>query len=131
MSKRTRWTEEQDLFLMANSNKGAAWCADQISSIYGADRSAEATQRHGSRIGVSWVRYDICPECGKPMLSLPPKLGICRDCNARKLRDDAKTRAEQAKRESAQDGKGETFQRYRREYDMYRRRLCRIRAREL
>lgn len=127
VSKRIRWTEEQDLFLMTNANKGAAWCAHQICMTYGVKRSAEATQRHGTRIGVSWVRYEICPECGKPVLSISTRAGVCKDCNAKHLRDAAKAKAEQAAYESTQDGQNETFNRYRREYDMYRSRLRRTR----
>ena len=127
MSK--RWSREQDLFLEEHANKGAEWCAKEIRRQFGVRRTVEATRRHGSRIGCSWLRYELCPECGKPMTSMPDHLRMCRDCNAKRLRDAAKLRAERAVVETARDGSGEQFAGYKREYDMYRKRLCDIRKR--
>ena len=122
MSK--RWSREQDLFLEEHANKGAEWCAKEIRKQFGVKRTAEATRRHGSRIGCSWKRYEFCPECGKPMTSLPTYLSTCKDCNAKHLRDAAKRRAEQAAVEMAMDGQGAQYAACKREYDMYRKRLC-------
>ena len=123
MSKRKHWTDQQDLFLMEHSHMGAEWCAKEISRQFGVRRSAEATQRHGTRIGCSWVRYDVCPECGKPILHMPKNLRMCRDCNIRRLRDKAKANSEKAVVNYSEDGNTESYARTKREYDMYRRRM--------
>lgn len=118
-----RWSAEQDLFLEEHANKGAEWCAKEIRRQFGVSRSAEATRRHGTRIGCSWVRYEFCPECGKPMQTVPRKLGVCKNCNMRRLRDAARERSQRAVANQAEDGEGAEFKALRREYDRYRRRL--------
>ena len=123
MARRKHWSEQQDAFLMEHSHMGAKWCADEISRQFGVRRSAEATQRHGTRIGCSWVRYDICPECGKPILKMPKYLKMCRDCNMRRLRDEAKAKSERAAINSEEDGNSESYRRTKREYNAFRRRL--------
>lgn len=120
MSK--RWTPEQDEILLENGNRGAAWCAQEIARTCHVRRSVEATRRHGNRIGVSWIAYEVCPECGKPMLKVPKTLGMCRDCNMRRLRDNAKRRYEQAEENQRRDGTGITYKLTQREYDKYRQR---------
>lgn len=124
MARRKSWSEQQDAFLMEYSHKGAEWCTKELSRQFGVRRSVEATKRHGTRIGCSWVRYEICPECGKPITKMPTRLKMCRDCNIKRLRDKAKANAEKAAANSKTDGNSESYRRINREYDMYRRRAC-------
>ena len=124
MSK--RWTAEQDEILLENGHRGAEWCAAEIARTFHVRRSVDATRRHGNRIGVSWIAYEVCPECGKPMLKVPKQTGMCRDCNIRRLRDRAKRAYEQAEENQRRDGTGIAYRQDQREYDMYRQRKHRV-----
>lgn len=122
MTRRRKWTDPQNVFLMENSHKGSEWCAKEISRQFGVKRTPEATKRHGTRIGCSWVRYEICPECGKPIVRMPQRMKMCRECNIKRLRDKARRESEQAQQNGF--GENESYDRIKREYNMYRRRKC-------
>lgn len=139
------WTTGQESFLREYGYMGAQWCTEQLAEEFGVERSLGSVQRHGSRIGVSFERIEHCPVCGKAVRRIDPRIGMCRDCNARRKRDESKRRAEEAEAmaratrraamevicraeaNQAEDGRGAMARRLDREGDMYRKRAQRAR----
>lgn len=130
VARRKAWSTQQDLILLAYGHKGAAWCANEIHKLYGIKRTAEATQRHGTRIGVSWIRYEVCSECGKPFHTSENRFGMCKDCNAKRLRDRAQAKLAEAVVEDHRDGNSEQYRQTVRDYDAARQALCKLRRRQ-
>lgn len=115
-----RWTSAEDELIETFANKGATWCACEIQRELGIRRSVDAVQRHGTRLGVSWKRYEVCPQCGAVVKKLN-RLGVCRECNARELRDRAQEAWLKAERERAQEAAA-----LMREANRYRQRKSRL-----
>lgn len=100
-----RWTDAQDRYLLDHCNQGAESVRKGIHREFGVLRSVEATERHGLRIGASFVKYETCPECGSTVRKLLSD-GLCESCHwtalamrKRKLREALeRADAEEAKR---------------------------------
>lgn len=118
-----QWTTKQDAILAEHSHKGAIWCAHELYRRCGVRRSVKAVERHGNRIGVSWMRYEVCPKCGETVDRLTASgtsAGLCRVCALQAQRDaarDAWEAAERSERKSAE---------LLREANMYRQRTSRL-----
>ena len=60
-----KWTPEQRRVLFECSQLGAKACRDLIRSKHGVNRSVEATEREGQRLGLSMKKTpNPCPNCG-------------------------------------------------------------------
>lgn len=79
----TEWTTGQEELLRANAHKGAEFCAQIIAEEYGIRRSPAATLRKMNRLGITSMRYEICPMCGRRVLQLVRGRDVCKMCNAK------------------------------------------------
>lgn len=77
-----RWTEEQERVLREAAHMGAAECAGEIFARTGVRRSEQSVRMHASRMGLSMVRFSVCPCCGSNVRSLHRTTGLCAACNA-------------------------------------------------
>lgn len=119
-----RWTPEQDAWLEANAHRGAARCARDMAREFGVCRTGRAVERHGTRIGVSWKRYEVCPECGMEYRDLNRKNGLCPECSARMLRN---RNEERWRRSIDNQAAAEVAAKpLKREADKYKKRISRI-----
>lgn len=69
---------------------GAETIAKEIKAETGVSRSVGSIQVHAHRIGVSLVKYQTCPRCGRRQVKLNRITGLCDMCNAYERRDQAK-----------------------------------------
>ena len=101
MPKGRYWTTGEDEILAANANKGAEAVCEELRRL-GYLRSASAVVNRASEMGVSLIRYDTCPECGRPIKSrsLNRVTGLCCLCSQRILASESKKR-----REAAEEGR--------------------------
>lgn len=110
-----KWTEEQEDIIRTFAHFGPEAIAEEIRQQTGVARSASATQRQASRMGVSLRRYKRCPRCGRARKRLNRWTGLCATCNQDELiaRQDARRRRlEEIMREEEEDERG--TQEYRR-----------------
>ncbi len=121
-----RWTPEQEEILAELASLGAEACRDAIYRRTGAMRSVGATERHANRIGVSLVRHDACPACGRRVARLRPS-GLCSACHEVHLAEVYRRRTELLK-EMRSDGKDEAYRKGRRAYALARQQRSRERS---
>ncbi|MGI6032354.1 MAG: hypothetical protein ACOX69_02935 [Coriobacteriales bacterium] len=128
-----RWTTEQETVLEETAPLGLEACRDELIEQCGVVRSTAAIQRHGSRIGLSFRRYERCERCGALFRYGYLRNGICETCRTKEFEARAKERAayakelaETAERNQAIDTEG--YRKHRRAYDSYRSQLRRAKA---
>ena len=83
------WTTKQERIVIELANLGAEAIAQEIKSATGVARTPKAVRRKAERLGVSLAMYQVCPRCGAKVRKLNRMSGLCKTCNAKKLRDDA------------------------------------------
>lgn len=116
-----RWDAAQERVLWEHGNKGAEWCSREIEREFGIRRSPSAVQRHASRIGAPMLRYEICPACGRATRSMP-SMGICRACNAEKLRQEQERFDTKIRAYVMKGGDEDAYRENSRKYDALRKR---------
>lgn len=122
-----RWTVEQERVLFEYGSRGAQFCAELIARRFRVYRTAEATKRHASRIGIPMTIYATCPHCGKVAKKLNKNSGLCPTCNAHRLWMEA-VQEEQEIIEKLKKGGEEdaAYQREKRRYDAQRQKNARL-----
>lgn len=93
-----RWTREQNEYLAAHANEGAERVRRDMFKEFGILRSTDAIVRHGNRIGVSFLRWEICPKCGTRTQSLNLMTGLCSRCHWSMLADKQQRIKEELRR---------------------------------
>lgn len=83
------WTTKQEQIVIEFASLGAEVIAKEIKEQTGVTRSNDSVKHYASRIGVSLVKYQTCPRCGAIVRKLNRMSGLCKVCNAKKLRDEA------------------------------------------
>lgn len=122
------WSSGQNRILQENGNLGARKCRDLIHKQYGIYRSVEATERHAYRIGVSVMRYQTCPGCGRPVRKLNTYSGYCQACHYKQKAQEEREFNIKLHRELSGRKNGDDSHEYKKAYDALRQensRLCR------
>lgn len=110
-----KWTPEQDSYVIENAHQGAEQVAKDMQTLFDVKRSPEAVERHGLRIGASFSRWEVCPQCGQTVHKLKSS-GVCEACHWRNLAGEKRRAREDlekiviAKREYDREQKA--FRRY-------------------
>lgn len=85
----TKWTTKQEEIVLMYANLGAEFIATEIEEETGVRRSVSSIVSKAHQMGVSMVKYQVCPRCGAKVRKLNRNTGLCRDCNMKELRDNA------------------------------------------
>ena len=123
MPKGRYWTTLEDEVLVAYANRGADYVRKMLKEELGRDRSRSSIISRAHVIRVSLGKYDICPECNRPVKyrSLSEATGMCRVCNERYLADASRKRREAAERPYTAEEEA-LIERYRKQRTMERKR---------
>lgn len=95
------WTIEQDEILIAYANLGASEVRKALLQM-GVKHTEAAVIKRASRIGVTLIRYEVCPECGRKVKRLS-SLGMCQNCTAKRRTERTKLEVEKIRREIESD----------------------------
>lgn len=85
----TKWSKAQDELLREFGNRGAEYCAAALRNRFGISRTPEAVRRHAYRVGISIIRYETCPRCGRAVSTVGAD-GLCGLCHQRRLAEEQK-----------------------------------------
>lgn len=125
-----RWTREEDAILRECASMGAMECRRELRRRLRASRSVSAVKARAQRLGVSLVRFETCPRCGRKVRRVRPD-GLCEPCHQRRLAERQKARNRELMDEISKgeaDAEDES-QRARREYAAARQEAVRLRRR--
>lgn len=122
----TRWSRQQDEYLMEHCNEGVERIADAMRRRFGVARTPEAVRRHAYRIGAPLVEYEVCGGCGRKVLKLTPE-GVCYQCNQHALAEGHRRRCDELRDEIRRNESREERRRAERECDRERARASRLR----
>lgn len=100
-----KWTREQNLFVLAHAHEGAERVRRSMFAEFGVLRSTDAIVRHGNRIGASFTRWEVCPQCGSKTQSLNLVSGLCPRCHWNKLADEKQRLKEDLQRLNVREAK--------------------------
>lgn len=84
-----QWTTRQEKILETYANLGAEFIAAEIESETGVKRTVSSIQSKAQELGVSLIKYQVCPRCGARVRKLNRNTGLCDYCNIKELRDKA------------------------------------------
>lgn len=118
-----KWTEEQEDILRDHAHQGVEAVLEELALI-GVYRSASSVQRHGSRIGITFTKYETCPLCGSPTSKLK-RSGLCPTCHIRLLAQKSRERRKEIKAQIKECEQGERYKEARTEWNRERQRNLR------
>lgn len=98
-----RWTKAEDEALELSAHLGAERASVAIFEATGSIRSKTAVLRRAQRLGVSMMRYEVCPQCLREVPKLMQLTGLCPLCHEDEMTDRtrrAREALEQAKSKS-------------------------------
>lgn len=96
------WTAGQIRLLEEYGYLGVERVRGIIARRYGVLRTPAAIRKEASRRGVSLYAFAVCPECGSPVKRLDPRMGVCRTCQLKSIRNENAKRYARVRKQIAE-----------------------------